>query len=177
MRFQTIRLFSSAILCFVLAVSSSAGFGQAAEKPASTADEAAPHYPTSEELRHIKAIGQPLLSPDGKQVLFSLTDSTADGAKTHLWLVSAGGGEKARQLTFSPPADKRGERGAQWVPDGSAIYFIAKRDEHTQLLRLDLRGGEAAPYDLKVAPVVDESKEKNANSAAGRRQEAGRQDL
>src|SRR5258708_24797986 len=28
--------------------------------------------------------------------------------------------------------------------------------------RLDMRGGEAAPYDLKVQAVVDESKEKNA---------------
>lgn len=122
-----------------------------------------PHFPTTDDLRHIKAIGSPLLSPDGSQVLFVMTDSTADGAKTHLWVVSTSGDKDSlRQLTFGPPADKRGERGAQWSPDGKAIFFLAHRGEHTQLFRLDLRGGEASPYELKVTPIVDDSKEKNA---------------
>jgi len=149
----------------------SAGLALASQLAAQTAEKAAgpdapadtqPHYPTNEDLRHIKALGQPLLSPDGKLVLFTVTESTAEGAASHLWLVATDGKEKARQITFSPPADKRGERGAQWAPDGSAIYFVAKRGEHTQLFRLDLRGGEGSPYDLKVMPAVDEPKEKNA---------------
>ena len=123
----------------------------------------APHFPTTEDLRHLKAISAPQLSPDGKQALFTVTDATADGAKAHVWVVPVpAGSEKARQLTFSPPADKRGEHNALWAPDGSAIFFLAKRGEHTQLFRLDLRGGEAAPYDLKILPPVDDSKEKNA---------------
>jgi dipeptidyl aminopeptidase/acylaminoacyl peptidase len=121
-----------------------------------------PHFPSSEELRHLKSIGGPQLSPDGKLVLFNVTDATADGARSHVWLVGTTAGDKPRQLTFSPPADKRGERNPQWAPDGSAIYFTAKRGEQTQLFRLDLRGGEARPYDLKVLPAVDRSKEKNA---------------
>jgi dipeptidyl aminopeptidase/acylaminoacyl peptidase len=122
----------------------------------------APHFPTTEDLRHFKAIGGPRLSPDGKQVLFTITDATADGAKSHVWLVATSGPEKAWQLTFSPPADKRGERNPQWAPDGSAIFFLAHRSEHTQLFRLDLRGGEASPYELKIVPPVDESKVKDA---------------
>ena len=118
-------------------------------------------FPNSEDLRHIKALGSPQLSPDGKQALFILTDSTADGDKTHVWSVSIDGGP-ARQLTYSPAADKRGERGATWSPDGSAIFFLAKRGETTQLFRLPLSGGEAMPYDLKVVPKVDDSKEKDA---------------
>ncbi len=121
-----------------------------------------PHFPTSEDLRHLKATGGPQLSPDGNSVLVTITDSTADGAKSHLWLIPTAGSEKPRQITFSPPADKRGEHNPQWTPDGAAIYFVAKRGEQTQLFRLDLRGGEAQGYDLKVAPVVDQSKEKNA---------------
>ena len=121
-----------------------------------------PHFPTSEDLRHLRAIGGLQLSPDGKQVLASITDATADGARSHLWLVPTEGEGKPRQITFSPPADKRGERNAHWAPDGSAIYFVAKRGDKTQLFRLDLRGGEASTYDLKVVPVVDESKAKNA---------------
>jgi dipeptidyl aminopeptidase/acylaminoacyl peptidase len=122
-----------------------------------------PHFPTSEDLRHIQAISAPQLSPTGKQALFTVTSATADGAAAHLWLVSVpAGAEQPRQLTFSPPSDKRGEHSAQWSPDGSAIFFLARRGEHTQLFRLDLRGGEAAPYDLKILPPVDESKEKGA---------------
>jgi dipeptidyl aminopeptidase/acylaminoacyl peptidase len=120
------------------------------------------HFPTNEDLRHIKAMNSPQLSPDGKKALFTVVDATADGAKAHVWIVPTDGSEKARQLTFSPPADKRGERNPKWAPDGSAVLFLAHRDEHTGLFRLDLRGGEAAPYALKIAPTVDESKEKNA---------------
>jgi dipeptidyl aminopeptidase/acylaminoacyl peptidase len=130
---------------------------RAADKPAE------PHFPTSEDLRHLKGIGGPQLSPDGKQILFVVTDTTADGAKSHIWIVATNGDkESMRQLTVSPPADKRGERAPQWAPDGSAIFFLARRNDHTQLFRLDLRGGEAMPYDLKVMPAVDESKAKNA---------------
>jgi dipeptidyl aminopeptidase/acylaminoacyl peptidase len=131
---------------------------------APTSSQAEPHFPTNEDLRHTKALSSPQLSPDGKQILFSLNQATAEGGASHLWLVPAPGNgtEKARQLTFSPPSDKRGEHHAQWAPDSSAILFLAKRGESTQLFRLDLRGGEASPYDLKIIPAVDDSKEKDA---------------
>jgi len=138
---------------------------------ASAAEE--PHFPTSDDLRHLKAIGGPQLAPDAKLVLVTITDSTADGAKSHLWLVPVSAGEKPRQLTFSPPSDKRGERNPQWAADGSAIYFMAKRGDQTQLFRLDLRGGEASPYDLKVVPAVDRSKEKNAIPPPGAEKKEG----
>jgi acetyl esterase/lipase len=105
----------------------------------------------------------PLLSPDGTQVLFTVTQSTADGAGSHLWIVPVPPRvDKARQLTFSTPADKRGEHDAQWAPDNSAVLFLAKRGEQTQIFRLDLRGGDASPYDLKIIPPVDLSKDKDA---------------
>src|SRR6266700_2578378 len=132
---------------------------------ASAAEE--PHFPSSEDLRHVKALGGPQLSPDGKFVLFSVTVATAVGAKAHIWVVSSSGGtDTLRQLTFSPPSDKRGEHNPQWAPDGGAILFVAKRGEQTQLFRLDMRGGEAAPHDLKVQAVVDESKQKDAKADA-----------
>ena len=143
-------------LCAVLSLSAVL---RAADEP----KPAEPHFPTTDDLRHLKAMGGPELSPDGKQVLFVVTDSTADGAKSHIWVVATNGDKDSlRQLTFSPPADKRGERAPEWAPDGSAIFFLAHRGEHTQLFRLDLRGGEAMPYDMKVMPAVDESKEKDA---------------
>jgi dipeptidyl aminopeptidase/acylaminoacyl peptidase len=144
---------------------------------ADDAKPAEPRFPSSEDLRHIKGIGGAQLSPDGKQVLFVLTDSTADGAKSHIWIVSSSGDKDSlRQLTVSPPADKRGERAPQWAPDGSAIFFLARRNDHTQLFRLDLRGGEAMPYDLKVVPAVDESKAKNAIPPPGAEKKDARKD-
>jgi len=135
-----------------------------AQSGSPAAPATAPHFPTNEDLRHVKALSSPILSPDGKQILFAVTQATADGGASHLWIVPASptAADKPRQVTFSPPADKRGEHNAQWSPDSSAIFFLAKRGENTQLFRLDLRGGEASPYDLKIVPPVDDSKEKDA---------------
>ena len=156
------RIFPIA-LCLCGIFTSSAALRAAEEAKPAQPHFPPSHFPSSEEMRHLKALGGPQLSPDGKSVLFLVTDSTADGAKSHIWVAStSGAADSLRQLTFSPPSDKRGERNAEWAPDGSAIFFLAHRDEHTQLFRLDMRGGEAAPYDLKVLPAVDQSKEKNA---------------
>jgi len=163
MHFSPLR-WTRLILCALVALLLlPAGFAQP-----SSSGAVVPHYPSSEDLRHIKSMGAPQLSPDGKLALFAVTDSTADGAKSHLWIVPiSAGAEKARQLTISPPSDKRGERDGQWAPDGSAIFFLAKRGEHTQLFRLDMRGGDAAPYDLKIMAPVDDSKRKDAIPPAG----------
>ncbi len=161
MRSASLSVLFSGIACAALALNLPAAHAQVAASPSTDAKAptvAEPHFPTNEDLRHLKALSAPLLSPDGKLVLFTVTEATADEGKTHLWLAAIGSQDKARQITFSAPADKRGERGALWAPDGSAIYFLAKRGEHTQLFRLDLRGGEAFPYDLKAMAVVDESK-------------------
>ncbi|HTD54176.1 MAG TPA: hypothetical protein VK670_02260, partial [Silvibacterium sp.] len=118
------------------------------------ADE--PRFPANEDLRHIRAMAQPRLSPDGHSVLIQITDSTADGAKSHLWIVDIRQ-NAPRQLTWSTPQDKRGEYAGQWMPDGRSVLFLAHRGEHTQLYRLPMEAGEARPYDLKVTPPVDES--------------------
>jgi dipeptidyl aminopeptidase/acylaminoacyl peptidase len=118
-------------------------------------------FPTNEQMRHYRGMGEPQLSPDGQHVLLRITDATADGAKSHLWLVDVNDG-KSRQLTYSPDADKRGERGGQWMPDGSSILFLAKRDEHTMLYRLPMNGGESTALELKIAPLVDQSKREDA---------------
>ena len=114
-------------------------------------------FPTNEQMRHYKGMGDPRLSPDGRKVLVRITDATADGAKSHLWLVEVGGGA-ARQLTFSPANDKKGEGEGEWMPDGQSVLFLAKRGEHTSLYRLPMNGGEAKMFDLKVPVQADESK-------------------
>lgn len=114
------------------------------------------HFPSNEDLRHIRIMAQPRLSPDGRSVLVQIADSTADGGKTHLWLIDVQQ-NTPRQLTYSPAADKRGENSAEWMPDGNSILFLAHRGEHTQLFQLPMNGGEAHPFDVKIVPPVDES--------------------
>src|SRR3954462_13957321 len=112
-------------------------------------------FPSNEDMRHFRSVSDPRLSPDGKAVLFRVTDSTADGGRSHLWLTDVAN-NSTRQLTFSPATDKRGERASEWMPDGASILFLAKRDEHTQLHRLPIiGGGEAQAFDLTVVPTVD----------------------
>src|SRR5487761_1090359 len=154
--------YSLGLLCFSwTAISSRA----AAPTPASPVK-----FPDNQGLRQVRSLMLPKLSPDGNSVLVQVADSTADGGKSHLWLVDIG--HKAhRQLTFSPagpvgsPTASKpglGEFAGSWMPDGSAVLFLSHRGEHTQLYRLPMDGGEASPYDLKIIPPVDESKRPDA---------------
>jgi dipeptidyl aminopeptidase/acylaminoacyl peptidase len=118
-------------------------------------------FPSNENLRHVRAISQPRLSPDGHSVLLEVADSTADGGRGHLWLVDLQT-NTARQLTYSVPGQKSGESSGEWMPDGSAVLFLAHRGEHTQLYELPMGGGEAHPFDIKLLPPVDESTEPGA---------------
>jgi hypothetical protein len=85
MRMYAVAMLSSRLLrvCLLTSVSFGATFITC------SAEEA--HFPTSDDLRHLKGIGGPQLSPDGKLVLVTIKNATADGGKSHLWLVAAAG--------------------------------------------------------------------------------------
>src|SRR6202044_2987731 len=117
----------------------------------------APNFPDNEQLRHFKSMSDPRLASDGKRILIRVTDATADGAKSHLWVTGVDG-EAPRQLTYSPDADKRGEHDGEWMPDGQSILFLAKRGDHTSLYQLPMNGGEAKAFELKIKPGVDQAK-------------------
>lgn len=98
---------------------------------------------THESMWALKRVGAPIPSPDGKWVLFSLTEPAYDekDQTVDLWIVPADGSAKPRRLTST----KAGEGGAEWSPDGTRIAFSAKRetDEVNQIYILDIGGGEA----------------------------------
>jgi hypothetical protein len=71
------------------------------------------HFPSNEDLRQLRAISSPELSPDLKHVVVTLQDSTADGGRTHLWLLSIDGGAY-RQLTFNQ-GESSAERNPEYV--------------------------------------------------------------
>jgi dipeptidyl aminopeptidase/acylaminoacyl peptidase len=92
----------------------------------------------------MKRAGVPAISPDGKWVVFSVTEPAYDekDAVNDLWLVPADGSLAARRIT----TNKSGESSYAWSPDSRQIAFVAKRDgdEVGQVYLLNLKdGGEA----------------------------------
>lgn len=119
------------ILLFILFVRCFVSFAQ---KPAMS----------HERMWMLKKIGAPALSPSGKWVVYSRTETSynPDEQTTDLWLAAADGSSEPRKITNS----KGGEDAYFWHPTKHQIYFTAKRegDEVAQLYQLSLEsGGEA----------------------------------
>ena len=98
---------------------------------------------THETMWLMKRVGAPSVSPDGKWVVFSVTDPAYDEKEqsSDLWIVPSDGSAKARRLT----ATRAGESDVQWSPDSRRIAFSAKRegDDANQIYLIDVAGGEA----------------------------------
>ncbi|WP_438481540.1 prolyl oligopeptidase family serine peptidase [Oleiharenicola lentus] len=99
---------------------------------------------THEDVWLMKRLGNPAPSPDGKWVIYAVTDPAYDAKEqwTDLWIKSLTDDTPARRLTYS----KGGESGANWSPDSQKVVFSAKRDgdEVAQLYVLNVTaGGEA----------------------------------
>ncbi|HEX3602644.1 MAG TPA: S9 family peptidase [Steroidobacteraceae bacterium] len=99
---------------------------------------------THEALWMMKRVGAPVVSPDGKWVIYSVLEPSyePDKAVSDLWLVATDGGKPPRRITNT----KAPEGDAAWSHDSSSIAFTTKRetDEAEQVYILNLaEGGEA----------------------------------
>jgi dipeptidyl aminopeptidase/acylaminoacyl peptidase len=85
---------------------------------------------TFEDMMSLKRIGGPVISPDGKWVLFSAVDVDLNENKrtSHLWVVPVAGGI-ARQL----PGTAAGETGGRWSPDGKSYLYISTAEGSSQV--------------------------------------------
>ena len=107
--------------------------------------------PTHDELLSLRTLGTAKLSPDGSQVLYSVssTDWEKNGYTTQLWLAAADQGSPPRAMTTDP----KGASAPDWSPDGAHITFIGRRgggdDAKPQVYALPLAGGE--PVQLSAA--------------------------
>ncbi len=84
----------------------------------------------TETFFEMESVGNPAISPDGKQIIFTRTwiDKMNDRSSSNLWIVDVEG-KRVRELThgnwrdFSPV----------WSPDGKKIAFLSERDGSTQI--------------------------------------------
>jgi len=112
----------------------------AALSPALQTADKAPF--SAERSWEVRRIGAPTISPDGATAVASVThwDVPADKALADLWLWNTSSGEAKRLTSHSSS-----EGSPVFSPDGSAVAFVAQRDDDKapQLYVLPLRGGEA----------------------------------
>lgn len=97
--------------------------------------------PTIDDLLNVKSLGGTRISPDGKLVAYTVTETDwkQDAFVGQIWLVNTSSG-KSFQLT-------RGEKPAgnpQWSPDGSWLTFTSNRvGDKNQIFAIRADGGEA----------------------------------
>src|SRR5580700_6184941 len=97
----------------------------------------AKHPFTFEDMMKLKRVGEPVVSPDGKWVIFSVLDVNLEAnTKTpHIWIVpTAGGGsnEKEREIIADQVADR-----PRWAPDGKRFAFLSTKEEGSQVWEAD----------------------------------------
>ncbi len=119
---------------------------------------AQPKHPfTFEDMMKLKRVGEPVVSPDGKWVVFSVVDVDLDAnTKTpHIWIVpltpdhvgTAAPGHPAEQSSAGSSAaeriliaDQDGDR-PNWAPDGKRFAFLSTKEGGSQIWIADFDAG------------------------------------
>src|SRR5215475_10243686 len=116
-----------------------------------------PRLLDKETFMNMESVGNPQISPDGKQIIFTRTwvDKVKDQYRSNLWIVDVDG-SRVRELT----SGARNDSSPVWSPDGKRVAFLSDRDGTNQLhvMWLDTREIaqlthlEQAPSGVKWSP-------------------------
>ncbi len=92
------------------------------------------------DLYKIKSVSEATISPDGKRIAFTVSESFLETGKSNadIYVVNADGSE-LRKLTNNVARDAS----PRWSSDGSSLYFLSSRKDGMQVWKLSLNGGEA----------------------------------
>src|SRR6185312_447410 len=95
---------------------------------------------TVDTMLKLARISEPVLSPDGSQVAFTVqrVDLDKNTKPSQVYVVPAQGGAP-RQLTSLGDANAR----PRWSPDSKAIYFVSNRGGSSQIWVMDADGSNA----------------------------------
>ncbi len=101
---------------------------------------AATTVPTIDQLIELKRPGGVAISPDGKRVAFTVTETNweENAYETEIFLADSSGGPPI-QLTRA----KKSSSAPAWTPDGRTLAFISDRTDKRQIYLIDPAGGEA----------------------------------
>jgi len=137
---------------------------------------------TPEELDNLVSVGNPQISPDGSQLLYT-RKCVKDGINhTTIWVAATKGSKKPRELTTSGKDDM-----PRWSPDGTQVAFMRGGESGSQIFTIDMGGGEAqqltnfpegaisemqwCPKGCKLAVSYRKTEEPYTNAAAEKRKE------
>lgn len=103
--------------------------------------DSTPRLLTAEDYFELKQVGNPVLSPDGEWIAYTVRETSLEDneSETRIWMVSTQGGDPLPMTGAGSSASE-----PAWSPDGQYLSFLAARnDGETQVWVLDRRGGEA----------------------------------
>jgi dipeptidyl aminopeptidase/acylaminoacyl peptidase len=96
--------------------------------------------PTIDQLISLKRAGSLAMSPDGRQVAYTVREANWDenAYETEVWLADVASGT-VRQMTNG----RKSSDAPAWSPDGRWLAFGSDRTDKRQIYLIDPRGGEA----------------------------------
>jgi dipeptidyl aminopeptidase/acylaminoacyl peptidase len=94
---------------------------------------------TIADLYTIKGVSAPHISPDGKMIAFSVTESFLTAGKTNsdIYVMKLDGSDLRRMTNYSGA-----DFSPEWMPDGRSILFLSSRKNGVQVWKIAVDGGE-----------------------------------
>lgn len=139
------RLLELALIGVMVSFASAQGSQNTAKRPF-----------TFEDMMALKRINEPVVSPDGKWVVFSAVDVNLEEntRKPYLWIVPAEGGE-AHRLTSSQSTEDR----PRFAPDGKRLIYTSNASGSSQIWMADFdsASGALAPTGKQITSLSTEA--------------------